>query len=91
MIQAGPKDTVIVMKSFSASSRVLKNRDAQAILDVEARGGGKAGLRAGQFSFKDISTFAKFDRLREGMQNDDADQGIWNCGHVFFLYFVLYI
>jgi NAD(P)H-dependent flavin oxidoreductase YrpB (nitropropane dioxygenase family) len=82
MVQAGPTDTVVVMKSFGASSRVLKNRDAQEILAIEQRGGGSEGLKAGRFTLQDILPLAKFDRLREGMAADDADRGIWNCGCV---------
>jgi hypothetical protein len=46
------------MSSFNASSRVLKNKDAQAILKIEQSNGGKAGVAAGQLSFKDIAQYA---------------------------------
>ena len=80
MVSAGVKDTVIVMSSFNASSRVLKNKDAVAILKVEAEKGGKAGVMRGDLTFTDISKYAKFDRLLEGMEKGDPDTGIWNCG-----------
>ena len=68
------------MSSFSASSRVLKNKDAQAILAIEADKGGKAGVMRGDLKFKDIGKYAMFDRLLEGMEAGDPDRGIWNCG-----------
>jgi len=61
------------MSSFGASSRVLKNRDALAILQVEAAGGGKAGAMAGQFGFGDIAQYAMFDRLLVGIRRSPDD------------------
>lgn len=80
MVEATTKDSVIVMSSFNASSRVLLNKDAKEILKIEAEGGGKAGMMAGTLSFKDIGKYAMFDRLLEGMDRGDPDMGIWNCG-----------
>eukprot|EP00511_Aplanochytrium_stocchinoi_P013510 CAMPEP_0204889956 /NCGR_PEP_ID=MMETSP1349-20130617/23896_1 /ASSEMBLY_ACC=CAM_ASM_000710 /TAXON_ID=215587 /ORGANISM="Aplanochytrium stocchinoi, Strain GSBS06" /LENGTH=275 /DNA_ID=CAMNT_0052054353 /DNA_START=186 /DNA_END=1013 /DNA_ORIENTATION=- len=73
MVNAGYRDTVIVMKPFKASSRVLKNRDAMEMLRIE-RDRGK------DVTFQDIGRLAKFDRLIEGMEQNNPDLGIWNCG-----------
>lgn len=75
MVEAGIKDTVMVMKPFRASSRVLKNKDAQEILRIEREKGSNV-------KFADIGKLAKFERLREGMNSNDPDLGIWNCGQV---------
>ena len=80
MVQAGVKDSVIIMSSFSASSRVLKNKDAEEILKKEHEKGGKMGVMEGKLTFKDIGKYAMFDRLREGMEMGDPDRGVWNCG-----------
>lgn len=80
MVKAGPRDTMIVMSSFNASSRVYRNKDASALEEIESKGGGKAGVKAGKLGFKDIIKLAQFERLREGMASGDADMGIWNCG-----------
>ena len=68
------------MKPFFASSRVLKNRDAEEMLKIEARGGGRHGVKEGTLSVHDILPLARFDRLREGMAANDPDRGVWNCG-----------
>jgi nitronate monooxygenase len=80
MVEATAKDSIIVMSSFNASSRVLKNKDAMEIKRIEDKGGGKAGVLSGKLSFKDIGKYAMFDRLLEGMDRGDPDMGIWNCG-----------
>ena len=80
MVKATVKDTVIVMSSFNASSRVFKNRDAMALLQVEKEKGGKAGVMRGELGFKDIAEFAMFETLLAGMERDDPDKGVWNCG-----------
>jgi NAD(P)H-dependent flavin oxidoreductase YrpB (nitropropane dioxygenase family) len=80
MVDAGVKDTVMVMASFNASSRVLKNKDAIEILRIESEKGGKAGVLSGKLRFQDIGKYAMFDRLLEGMDKGDPDMGIWNCG-----------
>ena len=80
MVNAGVKDSVIIMSSFNASSRVIKNKDAEEILKIERSKGGKTGVMEGKLTFKDISKYAMFDRLREGMEIGDPDRGVWNCG-----------
>jgi NAD(P)H-dependent flavin oxidoreductase YrpB (nitropropane dioxygenase family) len=54
----GPTDSIIVMSSFNASSRVLKTKEAQAILQIEQSKGGKAGVMAGKLTFQDIAKYA---------------------------------
>lgn len=80
MVAAGPEDSVTVMRSFNASSRVLKNKDALAMLKVEEEKGGKAAVKAGKLKFQDIAQYAMFERLLQGMDAGDPDMGIWNCG-----------
>lgn len=80
MVRAGVKDTVVVMSSFNASSRVFRGGDAVKLLAAERAGGGKAGVRAGTLGFKDIAPYAMFEALREGMEAGDPDRGVWNCG-----------
>lgn len=73
MVDAGVRDTVLVMRPFKATSRVLKNRDADEMIRIERSKG--ASLK-----FTDYADLAKFDRLREGMATADPDRGVWNCG-----------
>ena len=73
MLEAGTRDTVIIMKPFRASSRVLKNKDAAEILRIQAEKGS-------ELTFKDIAPLAQFERLREGIAAADPDRGVWNCG-----------
>jgi NAD(P)H-dependent flavin oxidoreductase YrpB (nitropropane dioxygenase family) len=67
MLAAGDKDTVIVMKPFKASSRVLKNRTAEQMLAIE-RGGDN-------LDFKQYSSLSKFDTLMDGIAQADPDLG----------------
>eukprot|EP00510_Aplanochytrium_minuta_P004175 CAMPEP_0184007768 /NCGR_PEP_ID=MMETSP0954-20121128/1548_1 /TAXON_ID=627963 /ORGANISM="Aplanochytrium sp, Strain PBS07" /LENGTH=233 /DNA_ID=CAMNT_0026286697 /DNA_START=206 /DNA_END=904 /DNA_ORIENTATION=+ len=70
MLKAGVRDSVIIMSPFRASSRVLKNRDAQEVLRIQREKGS-------DIKFTDIATLAKFDRLRQGMEHQDPDMGVW--------------
>jgi nitronate monooxygenase len=73
MLAAGPRDTVIIGKPFNASSRVLKNKDATAVLAIEKELGKDV-------KFQDVGKLIMFDRLRDGIAAQDADLGVWNCG-----------
>mmetsp|Transcript_21531 Transcript_21531/g.38036 ORF Transcript_21531/g.38036 Transcript_21531/m.38036 type:complete len:343 (-) Transcript_21531:129-1157(-) len=73
MIEADAKATGIVMRPMRGSSRVILNGDARAILKIEKEKGAN-------IAFGDVAEYVMFDRLREGMANNDPDRGIWNCG-----------
>eukprot|EP00756_Hemistasia_phaeocysticola_P066889 Hpha_TRINITY_DN9566_c0_g1::TRINITY_DN9566_c0_g1_i1::g.114946::m.114946/K00459/ncd2, npd; nitronate monooxygenase len=73
MIAAGDRDTVMVMKPFRASSRVLKNKTAAAVLDIERSKGSAV-------KFSDVARYVNFDLLMAGIAEGDPDKGIWNCG-----------
>lgn len=73
MIEAGDRSTVVVMKPFKASSRVLKNRTAEQIIRLQQEKG--AAIK-----FKDIGALPGMDMLQEGLKREDPDHGIWNCG-----------
>lgn len=73
MLMAGPRDTLVLGKPFKASSRVIRNKDAEAVKAIE-HDKGKT------LKFGDVGAYIKFDRLREGIANADPDLGVWNCG-----------
>jgi nitronate monooxygenase len=73
MVNGGVKDTAIVLRSVRSSSRVFLNQDAREVLNMEQE-------RGSQIAFEDISKLVKFERLREGMQQNDSNKGLWNCG-----------
>jgi NADH:quinone reductase (non-electrogenic) len=64
---------VVIGRPFNASSRVLRNKDAVAVLAIE-REQGK------DIKFKDVGKLIMFDRLRDGIAAEDPDMGVWNCG-----------
>ena len=78
MVAAGPRDTIVIMKPFRASSRVMRNTDAEAVAKIEREKGAHV-------NFSDIGALVKFERLREGLEQGNPDLGVWNCGQSTYL------
>ena len=74
MMQAGIKNTVVVMRTLRASSRVYANDDAKEVQRLELE-----GIRK-KLDLKQLLRVAKFERLRQGMSSNDPNKGLWNCG-----------
>eukprot|EP01052_Picozoa_sp_SAG31_P029916 SAG31_NODE_3020_length_4783_cov_23.090521_2_plen_241_part_00 len=77
MLEASERDTVVVMKPFKASSRVLKNKTADRMLAIEAD-----MAKSGAASFAQYNSLGKFETLMDGISKSDPDTGVWNCGQV---------
>ena len=73
MLAAGARDTIVIGKPFKASSRVIRNKDAEAVKAIELEKGSA-------LKFTDVGSYIKFARLRDGIATADPDLGVWNCG-----------
>lgn len=73
MVAAGARDTIVIGKPFKASSRVIRNKDAEAVQAIEHEKGNA-------LKFADVGSYIKFDRLRDGIARADPELGVWNCG-----------
>lgn len=74
MVRASERDTALVLRSLSNSSRVFRNAIARQVLEIEAR--------PEPTDFNDLAPLVSGQRGRLVWQDGDIDHGVWSCGQV---------
>ncbi|MFC1873791.1 NAD(P)H-dependent flavin oxidoreductase [Chloroflexota bacterium] len=72
LLEAQETSTVLIQRSLNNPSRVLRNKLADEILDMEKRG----------TTLEELLPFIRGDRALEARARGDIDHGIIHCGQV---------
>ena len=70
LLQASERDTMLILRSLRNTQRVLRNRMAERVAELEKRG---AGL-------EELAPLISGERGRQLLQGDDLEEGLLTCG-----------
>ncbi len=70
LLQASERDTMLILRSLRNTQRVLRNRMAERVAELEKRG---AGL-------EELAPLISGEQGRQLLQGDDLEEGLLTCG-----------
>ncbi len=74
MVDATERDTALIFRTLSNTSRVFRNSVALKVLDIEAQ--------PGQTDFNDLAPLVSGQKGRLVWEQGDIEQGVWTAGQV---------